>query len=178
MVQLPEGKGRGVINLDTFHIHIKGRVQGVGFRPKIYRLARKMHINGTVSNTTDGVHIYLNASRTILEDFIRKIKNSAPVIAVVESIGIEKIPDWVYKEFSIVESEETGKPDMLITHDFGICEDCLREMRDPENRRLAYPFITCTHCGPRYSVITDLPYDRPMTTMNAFGMCVVCKNEY
>lgn len=163
--------------LNSYHIHIKGRVQGVGFRPFIYRLANSFQLKGWVSNTLDGVHIEADGIKNI-DQFCKSIEEDHPRQARIDEIEIEEIPVAEFQDFSIIESNSEGIADMALTPDFAICPECLQELNTPANRRNQYPFITCTNCGPRYSIIRKLPYDRSLTTMSAFSACKVCNEEY
>ncbi len=164
--------------MQSWHIHIGGMVQGVGFRPHVYRLAQEMNIKGTVSNTTNGVHITATAEETTLKSFYKNLIDHPPSNAIITHHDAGLIPLQQFNEFSIRESEEHQHPELMITPDFGLCEECRSELFDEKNRRYHYPFITCTQCGPRYSIITSLPYDRPNTTMEEYEQCWQCKNEY
>lgn len=164
--------------MQSWHIHISGMVQGVGFRPHVYRLAEEMKIKGTVSNSTNGVHITATAEETILKQFYKKLIHQPPANAIITHHDAGIIALHPFNEFSIIESEEHQHPELMITPDFGLCEDCRTELFDKKNRRYHYPFITCTKCGPRYSIITSLPYDRPYTTMDEYEQCWHCKEEY
>jgi len=164
--------------MHTYHIHIQGIVQGVGFRPFVYKLAIKHGMKGWVNNTNDGVHIEINADKNTAERFLQEILNKLPPLAVVTNATIKAVGDKDFKDFRIIHSEGLQKPNLLLTPDVAMCEDCRRELHNPQDRRYHYPFITCTNCGPRYSIITALPYDRPNTTMASFHMCPVCYEEY
>jgi hydrogenase maturation protein HypF len=164
--------------LKTFHIHIEGRVQGVGFRPFIYGLARSLSITGTVANTLEGVHIYANCSPALLENFITGIRTGAPEQSVITSLEYSEFSEIDFMEFNIVESLTHGFPDLLITPDFATCSSCRKELLDATNRRYQYPYITCTSCGPRFSIESALPYDRHRTSMFKFAMCKRCEKEY
>jgi hydrogenase maturation protein HypF len=164
--------------MNTYHIHIKGIVQGVGFRPFVFNLARKENICGWVNNTLDGVHVEFNAQEEQAQRFYRQLISSAPRIASISSHRIKQVSGHTYDDFQIVDSGGPGELDMPITPDFALCDDCRLELHDPANRRFNYPFTTCTNCGPRYSIIQSLPYDRPVTTMNGFTMCPDCRQEY
>ena len=164
--------------MQSWHIHISGMVQGLGFRPYVYRLAEELKLKGTVSNSTNGVHITATAEETILKQFYKKLINHPPANAIITHHDAEIIPLQQFNEFSIRESEEHQHPALMITPDFGLCEECRRELFDQKNRRYQYPFITCTKCGPRYSIITSLPYDRPNTTMEEYEQCWQCREEY
>ncbi len=162
----------------TFHIHIKGIVQGVGFRPFVYKLAINKGLKGNVNNTTDGVHINVNCDRRKAGDFLNEIIENAPELAVITGYTIEEVEQLDFDDFQIIHSESDKEPNLLFTPDFALCDDCRRELYDSADRRYRYPFITCTNCGPRYSIITGLPYDRPLTTMHKYKMCDICDDEY
>jgi hydrogenase maturation protein HypF len=162
----------------TFHIHIRGIVQGVGFRPFVYKLAIDSGVKGNVNNTTDGVHINVSCSKAKAKEFLNNLIENAPELSIITGYTIEQIDDIQFDNFQIIHSENDEKPNLLLTPDFALCDDCRKELWNPDNRRFNYPFITCTNCGPRYSIITGLPYDRPLTTMEKYIMCDSCENEY
>jgi hydrogenase maturation protein HypF len=153
-------------------------VQGVGFRPFIYRLATEIGILGWVSNSAQGVLIEAEAPRDQLDAFLAQIETQKPPHSSIQRIVVESIPVMGGDAFEIRQSSIVGDRSTIILPDFGTCPDCLREIFDPANRRYRYPFTNCTHCGPRYSIIERLPYDRPNTTMRAFVMCERCRAEY
>lgn len=158
-------------------ITIKGLVQGVGFRPYVYRLATRMGYYGRVENRTDGVLILLQENGTPVEKFIEALKNDAPSASDIESVSVEQIFCEPRYGFEIAKSKESSGGITEISPDIAVCEDCLRDMKT-QAHRIGYPLINCTHCGPRFSIIRNLPYDRPNTTMAPFEMCPVCKSEY
>ena len=162
----------------TYKIIYKGQVQGVGFRPFVYKYARQGNLTGWVNNTNDGVHIHLNCKKQNATLFLQTLLANLPPLAVVTRSKIVEIPHIVYSDFEIIHSSTGTKPNLLLTPDATICSDCKEEVHDKSNRRYRYPFITCTNCGPRYSIISKLPYDRPNTTMEHFTMCPVCQKEY
>ncbi len=164
--------------METQHIHIKGIVQGVGFRPFIFKLAIKNQLKGWVNNTTDGVHIQINANKNITKNFLQKILNDLPPLAVVTEYHIKETKYQEYQKFEILHSVDKAKPNILLTPDAALCKDCKEELFTKDNRRFLYPFITCTNCGPRYSIINKLPYDRINTTMDPFQMCNDCNKEF
>lgn len=164
--------------MPTYHIHIKGLVQGVGFRPHVYRIAKEMDVKGWVNNSTNGVHIMAAAEEETLEKFYQEIIQHPPANAKITYAHAALVSPQAFDEFHIQVSEHTKQPDLLITPDFGLCAICREELFDPSNRRYHYPFITCTQCGPRYSIITALPYDRPQTTMAPYDQCWQCREEY
>lgn len=157
---------------------INGIVQGVGFRPFIYNLAREIGLVGTVSNTSRGVLIEVQGEPTQIEDFTTRIEADAPPLSVIISVRHEDIELGKDSEFIIVPSEGDEEVATLISPDVAICPDCLRELFDPPDRRYHYPFINCTNCGPRYTIIENIPYDRPYTSMKHFPLCPDCKREY
>ncbi len=160
-------------------ITITGIVQGVGFRPFVFRLATELGLTGWVSNSSAGVIIEAQSNEEGLADFCRRLQSEAPPLAAISSFWREPRPDVDGEEgFSIRESSSQGRATAQIAPDAALCHDCLRELLDPADRRYRYPFITCTNCGPRYSIITGIPYDRPKTTMAAFPMCPDCRQEY
>tara|TARA_R100000935_G_scaffold21665_1_gene40084 strand:+ start:534 stop:2816 length:2283 start_codon:yes stop_codon:yes gene_type:complete len=163
----------------TWQILIKGQVQGVGFRPYIYNKAIKLNLKGYVLNSTIGVQIELNASKKNAEEFYQDLIGNLPKNAIVTYNSIEKIPFIPFKNFEIRHSSSLKLDDAtLIAPETTICGDCKNELLDPKNRRYRYPFITCTNCGPRYSLIQELPYDRENTSMNTYTMCSNCSLEY
>ncbi|MDM5272765.1 carbamoyltransferase HypF [Sulfurovum sp. zt1-1] len=163
---------------NTYKIIINGTVQGVGFRPFIYKLASRYALLGTVSNSTQGVEIVVNATLETLQIFLQAIKDELPSLASIEKIITSQIHTQSFADFQIIATDERGIVTVGIPPDVSICKACEKELFDPTNRRYGYPFITCTHCGVRYSIIYDLPYDRNHTSMKFFEMCKVCAEEY
>ncbi|MBD3321243.1 MAG: carbamoyltransferase HypF [Chitinivibrionales bacterium] len=160
-------------------ITISGTVQGVGFRPFVYRLAHAHGIAGTVRNSPSGVVITARGDRHTIDAFIRAIQSGSPPLAHITGLVTEETADTKdYSGFSIAPSRKGDSPDVDVTRDTAPCEACLREMSDPANRRHNHPFVNCTDCGPRYTIIKKLPYDRPDTTMAEFCMCDECRKEY
>lgn len=164
--------------ISTWHIHIKGQVQGVGFRPFVYQLAKKYQLKGWVKNTADGVHIEVNADEVDAKKFYDEVVINAPQLAHITSYSLEEIASVAYENFQIVSSSNQDNPVLLISPDFAMCEECRKEISDKNNRRYNYAFTTCTQCGPRYSIINQLAYDREHTTMDIFKMCSKCNEEY
>lgn len=162
----------------TFDLHINGIVQGVGFRPMVYQLAKDMQLNGYVKNGGDGVHVCFNATKTEAELFLKKIKRSFPPLAKVISVSLNQTEEKIFTGFSILVEEDNGNRQVLIAPDIALCDNCRKELYDKSNHRYRYPFITCTQCGPRYSIIQSLPYERNNTAMECFGMCDNCLEEY
>jgi len=159
-------------------IDINGLVQGVGFRPFIYNIAVKNRLNGYVLNNTEGVEIDVEGEEKDIDYFLKSIENECPPLAVITDVKAAEKSLNLFKEFRIEKSVAAASRKTLTSPDVSICDDCLRELFDPNNRRYKYPFITCTNCGPRLTIISDIPYDRINTTMNAFQMCSECKAEY
>ena len=164
--------------MKNWHIHIKGMVQGVGFRPFVYWLAHEMNVNGTVMNTVNGVHIQVGSDMETAELFLEYLLKQAPPLAFITDYVLEPADPERFEDFRIIESTDEGIPNLLITPDVAMCPECRKELKDPANRRFNYPFITCTHCGPRFSIMQSLPYDRIRTTMDPFNMCTACEPEY
>jgi hydrogenase maturation protein HypF len=153
-------------------------VQGVGFRPFVYNLARKFKLTGFVFNHSDGVTIEVEGEPTIIDEFIHCLQSEMPPLAEIDSLTSSDISMQGDMAFTIKESESYSAKQTLISPDMGICDECLKELFDPNNRRFGYPFINCTNCGPRFTIIKDTPYDRPLTTMAGFTMCAECQAEY
>ncbi len=164
--------------MTTWHIHIEGQVQGVGFRPFVYSMAQKYELQGWVNNTIDGVHIVFNADENLAGKFAEELVAKAPPLSKITAIHKRKKKQQFFDHFQIIHSSEEGEPNLLITPDFGLCEDCREELHQAANRRHGYPFITCTNCGPRFSIINSVPYDREYTEMSVFQMCATCSEEY
>lgn len=160
----------------AYIIHINGIVQGVGFRPFVYNIAQELKVKGWVKNSSDGVDIHVEGEK--IDVFFQRLINEKPPLASIFSVDKKEIPINNYTNFNILESEKTQKNDVNISPDVATCNDCLHEMFNKADRRYHYPFINCTNCGPRYSIIIDRPYDRDKTTMKDFTMCSKCKEEY
>lgn len=165
-------------NKQTYHIHLNGLVQGVGFRPLVYRLAQTMQLTGRVCNDNNGLNIELNTDAETARYFFEQVRNAPPATARITQSQITEIPYRPYSSFTIAASEHTGSPQLVITPDIALCTHCRSEIHNKNNRRYRYPFTTCTQCGPRYSVMQELPYDRPFTTMQPFTLCKECNEEY
>lgn len=159
-------------------IKVKGIVQGVGFRPFVYGVAKKYSLTGWVRNSSSGVEIVLNGSVEALDAFIHELNHHPPALAHVDRVEIEEIAPEDFSDFTILASLAEEGEFVPISPDMSICPDCQRELFDPSNRRFRYPFINCTNCGPRFSIIKDIPYDRPKTTMAGFKLCPTCQHEY
>ncbi|MCK4904127.1 MAG: carbamoyltransferase HypF, partial [Candidatus Marinimicrobia bacterium] len=159
-------------------INVQGIVQGVGFRPFIFNLAVSHKLIGFVSNTPQGVIIEVEGTFDKINQFVDDIKPKAPPIAVITDINSQQITPTGVTGFNIIKSDRNEKISTLISPDVAVCDDCLIELFDPNDRRYHYPFINCTNCGPRYTIIDNIPYDRPYTSMKHFNMCVDCQAEY
>ncbi len=159
-------------------IEIEGIVQGVGFRPFIHKLAKSHNIKGFVLNKPEGVIIEVEGEQTIIEHLIKDIREKAPPFARIRKINSKTLPLKGYRDFVIKQSSVKGEKRTLISPDIAICDDCKRELLDTKDRRYQYPFINCTNCGPRFTIIEELPYDRKNTTMKKFLMCEECQSEY
>ena len=160
------------------HIHVRGIVQGVGFRPFIHRLAGRFALSGYVLNTSAGVEIEAEGAPEAVARFIQSVTDEAPPLAWIQHMEVADLEANGDAAFEIRASAARTGEFALIAPDVATCEDCARDFRDPANRRHGYPFTNCTNCGPRYTIITDIPYDRPNTTMARFRMCPECQAEY
>ena len=160
------------------HIHIIGIVQGVGFRPFIFNLASDYDLTGWVCNSASGVDIEISGPSEILDQFSADISQKAPPLSQIDSITVEEIPLQDFPDFQIISSQDKASDFIPISPDVAICAQCQAELFDPKDRRYRYPFINCTNCGPRFSIIKEIPYDRPKTTMSGFEMCPDCREEY
>ena len=159
-------------------ILINGIVQGVGFRPFVYNLAVEAGLTGFVTNTSSGVEIEIEGSQPAVDHFLNQLQTKAPPLSVITNIESESIRSNCDTAFVIQPSEGSEAVATLISPDVAVCDDCLTELFDPEDRRYRYPFINCTNCGPRYTIIENIPYDRPFTSMREFTMCPACQKEY
>ncbi len=163
----------------TSLITVQGTVQGVGFRPFIFKLAADLQINGTVSNSEKGVLITTQASAPTVKSFISRIATEAPPVAAISAITVTEIQENVtYSDFTIISSVQQDKASVPITPDLAVCNQCIKEITTPTDRRYLYPFTNCTNCGPRFTIIEQVPYDRPFTSMRHFKMCDACDKEY
>lgn len=165
--------------VEALDIRVRGIVQGVGFRPFVYRQAKRYLVNGWVLNDRDGVFIHAEAEGGLLDEFIMEIADHAPAAAKISEIEMKEVPLQDCTGFEIRESQDEDTDDVTrISADLGLCDDCRHELLDPADRRFRYPFINCTNCGPRFTIIEDLPYDRCNTSMAPFVMCDRCRHEY
>ena len=164
--------------IKTFKIQIEGQVQGVGFRPFVFNLAKKHQVKGTVSNNEKGVIIYCNTSKIGINKLSDDILQHKPEIAIITSCSIEESAFTEFNDFTIVSSESKTRINLPLTPDFAVCESCKAEILDQENRRFNYPFTTCVQCGPRYAITTKFPFERAHTSLTDFDMCEACNEEY
>jgi hydrogenase maturation protein HypF len=164
--------------IERRRIALYGAVQGVGFRPFVYRLATELGLNGTVLNSSAGLVIEVEGARAELERFAERLHRERPAAAVVLTREESSLAPAGYARFEILSSDGAAEPVASILPDLATCPKCLAELLDPANRRFGYPFTNCTECGPRYSIILDIPYDRPATTMREFTLCPDCAREY
>ena len=165
-------------DLRGVRIHITGIVQGVGFRPFVYGLAKKLELSGWVRNTSAGVDIEVDGEQDVLDSFVKALRDEAPPLSRIDELTASFQAPNGFRSFDIVHSEAVEGAFQPISPDVSICPDCLRELFDPSDRRNRYPFINCTNCGPRFTIIKDIPYDRSKTTMAPFPMCPDCEAEY
>src|SRR5512135_1853332 len=159
-------------------IAVSGIVQGVGFRPYVYRLANERQLSGSVRNTPAGVMIEVQGAGEAVDDFLTRLPAQSPPLARITAVSVRDLPCNGDRRFEIVASHGQESVRTLISPDVAICADCLRELFDPADRRYKYPFINCTNCGPRFTIIRDIPYHRPSTTMRDFPLCPDCQAEY
>src|SRR5579875_2500952 len=159
-------------------VRVEGTVQGVGFRPFVYSLASRLGLGGLVGNDVDGVFVEVEGPMATVQQFILALENEAPPLARIERITQRSLDLHGSTEFVIAASEAGGRRRTLVSADSATCDECLSELADPADRRFGYPFINCTNCGPRFTIVRDVPYDRPLTTMAGFAMCGKCEAEY
>ncbi|MFB3788573.1 MAG: carbamoyltransferase HypF [bacterium] len=161
-----------------FHLDIRGAVQGVGFRPFLYRMAADLRLAGWVSNTPQGVIVEVEGPAAAVDRFVQRVQDEKPPHSTIQHFSANEIPAQGSAVFEIRASLDGGVKSALMLPDLGTCRECRDEVFDPRNRRYLYPFTNCTHCGPRFSIIESLPYDRPHTSMKHFAMCPRCREEY
>jgi hydrogenase maturation protein HypF len=159
-------------------VRVEGIVQGVGFRPFVYSLATRLGLAGLVGNDVAGVFAEVEGPAAAVRQFLLSLEQDAPPLARIERVSTEAIQPDGSSGFSIAPSDATGQRSTLVSADTAACDDCLRELADPADRRFGYPFINCTNCGPRFTIVRDVPYDRALTTMAGFAMCAQCAAEY
>jgi hydrogenase maturation protein HypF len=166
------------MNAERLKAVVRGAVQGVGFRPFIYGLATKLGLSGWVSNTAQGVFIEVEGPRAELHGFLLRLEKEKPARAIIQSLEFSFLEACGYAGFEIRPSDDRGQKTAFVLPDIATCADCLLELFEPNNRRYLYPFTNCTHCGPRFTIVEALPYDRPNTSMKDFLMCAECEREY
>ena len=164
--------------IQRVHIAIRGAVQGVGFRPFVYHLATELNLQGWVLNSSEGVFIEAEGERGLLETFLLRLEAEKPARSFIQSIEFSYLDPASLGSFKILQSSAEGAPSALVLPDIATCPDCLADILDPSNRRYRYPFTNCTNCGPRFTIIESLPYDRGNTSMKLFEMCRNCRREY
>jgi hydrogenase maturation protein HypF len=164
--------------IQRVRVRVEGVVQGVGFRPYVHRLAVELGLDGFVRNDARGAVIEVEGLQDAIDALLARLPAEAPPAAVIEAVEHEPVPARGEKGFGIVHSERSGTPDAQVSPDIATCEACLRELFDRADRRHRYPFINCTDCGPRFTIVRGVPYDRPLTTMAGFTMCPACAAEY
>jgi hydrogenase maturation protein HypF len=165
-------------SISLVRISVRGVVQGVGFRPFVYQLAIKNNLRGWVCNTSEDVRIEVEGEPADIEKFLQGLREQAPPLSHIEDIRVTAGTPAAYDKFEIRPSFAEAGKFQLISPDIATCPDCLKEIFDPADRRFRYPFTNCTNCGPRFTIINDIPYDRPNTTMRSFRMCPACRKEY
>jgi hydrogenase maturation protein HypF len=164
--------------LTRARLTIRGAVQGVGFRPGVFRLAKELGLAGWVNNSCQGVFIELEGSRPQIQTFILRIEKEKPPRSFIQSFETSWLDPVGFRDFVIRQSDPGGAKTALVLPDIATCSECAREIFDPNDRRYLYPFTNCTNCGPRFSIIEALPYDRSQTSMHRFTMCDQCRAEY
>ena len=164
--------------IKSLRFQIRGTVQGVGFRPWIFRLAHQLHLTGFVRNTSQGALIEIEGTETQVEKFVHLIHTQPPALCRFTECLLTDIAPQGFDQFRILSSLDENQHEALVLPDIASCPDCVKEIFDRHDRRYSYPFTNCTHCGPRYSIIEALPYDRLNTSMKKFKMCAQCQSEY
>src|ERR1700741_3702598 len=160
------------------NVRVEGVVQGVGFRPFVFGLANRVGVAGRVGNDVDGVFVEVEGTESQVAEFLAGLTTQAPPLAVIERVTAVAAAPTGTGDFSIAASDGAGERRTLVSADSATCDDCLRELADPDDRRFGYPFVNCTNCGPRFTIVRDVPYDRALTTMAGFAMCAACAAEY
>ncbi len=153
-------------------------MQGVGFRPFVFNLAHRLGLSGYVLNSSAGVTIEVEGPEPRIQEFLDTLQTSPPPLAMIKEVAVAELEPQGDAEFSIHHSHADAGDFVLVSPDVATCDDCWRDFGEPANRRYGYPFTNCTNCGPRYTIIQDIPYDRPTTTMSSFVMCDACRAEY
>src|SRR5215216_3770781 len=166
------------MGLTRTRVRVEGIVQGVGFRPFVHALAGRLGLAGLVGNDAGGVFVEVEGAAETFERFLEVLAAEAPPLAVIERVTATRLAPTGAEGFAIAPSRAGGERQALVSPDTATCADCLAELFDPADRRYRYPFINCTNCGPRFTIIRDVPYDRDKTTMRVFPMCPACQAEY
>src|ERR687898_1563726 len=164
--------------LTRTRVRVEGIVQGVGFRPFVHALAGRLGLAGLVGNDAAGVFVEVEGAAASVGRFRGARAAEAPPLALIERVTATPLAPTGGRGFTIAPSQAGGERQTLVSPDTATCDDCLRELADPADRRYRYPFVNCTNCGPRFTIVTDVPYDRPATTMAGFAMCADCAREY
>jgi len=164
--------------LERLRVCLTGAVQGVGFRPFVFRVATELSLSGWVLNDGAGLVIEVDGRPEDLERFLLRLDNERPPAAIVLTREISHLTAGDFRRFEILPSDESAGRTTAVLPDLATCPECLADLRDPANRRSGYPFTNCTNCGPRYTIVLDIPYDRPNTTMRSFALCPECGREY
>ncbi|NLB61792.1 MAG: carbamoyltransferase HypF, partial [Clostridiales bacterium] len=151
--------------MKRYSLLVEGIVQGVGFRPFVYALAKKHNLFGFVKNTADGVYVEIQGDENSCKSFCEQLEKTAPEQAIINGVSVNEIPIKNENDF-VIQNSSTGEHNALISPDIGVCDDCLNDVFDSANRRYGYAFTNCTNCGPRFSIVEDIPYDRKNTTMS------------
>ena len=162
----------------TYKITISGQVQGVGFRPFVYGLAKSFSLTGTVSNNEEGVIIFVTGPKYSIQQFFNKLLKNPPPVSKIKNSAIVEVESIKFADFNIIPSKKSGQVNLPLTPDFALCDDCKNDIQNPENRRYNYPFTTCVNCGPRWTITKTFPFERNHTTINDFPMCNKCEKEY
>ena len=164
--------------LKTYKIIITGQVQGVGFRPHVYVLAKEYNLSGTVSNNEEGVIVFITGLEKSILQFYKKLIQFPPPVSRIKNSTIAQIVSKSFDEFKIIPSQKGGQLNLSLTPDFAICDDCQKDIINPENKRYNYPFTTCVNCGPRWAITETFPFERNHTSIDKFPMCDECVEEY
>ena len=164
--------------MQTYKITISGQVQGVGFRPFVYGLAKSFSLTGTVSNNEEGVVIFVTGPKDFVQQFYKKLLKNPPPVSKIKNSAIIDVESIKFADFNIFPSNKNGQLNLPLTPDFAICDDCKKDIQDPKNRRFNYPFTTCVNCGPRWAITNTFPFERDHTSITDFPMCDACEKEY
>ena len=164
--------------MPTYRITISGQVQGVGFRPFVYGLAKSFSLTGTVSNNEEGVVIFVTGPKDSIQQFFEKLLKNPPPVSKIKNSAIIEVENSLFADFNIIPSTKSSQLNLPLTPDFAICDDCKKDIQDPKNRRYLYPFTTCVNCGPRWAITNTFPFERDHTSITDFPMCDACEKEY